>query len=905
MPSTLLCIDDDRAFVQALGASLRRGERLLHCPGPDEALAIVREQRPDLVVLEIRLAAGNGLDFVERMRGLGGRAGSTPVLVVSGSGQTPGIRSRAADLGVAAFLSKPVPAAQLAATVQDWLEKSRHRSRDANEDSSASLGIGSGRLSELPFPELLDRVHRRGESGVLIVGDARERTGIQIRNGSPVAVTLPRHEELDEFLLRTGRISEAERDEVLAKAALGPSSIGDILVGDEIIDEDTLSRALCEQADEAIFRLFELRRGRYRFEPDRRLRGARSLEVSRSTESIIARGVLAWQPLESIDAALGRYGDLYLTASSHSEPRFEDVPYSEAQRRFVGGLVGDRSVHDFLDASEFERRTLYAFTILGMIELSPDPMLVLDEAIAASAPTRRRESEPEPEEILLDDPDLSHEQELFAPRLGAPEVPVPAESAAGPCDLSHEDELFEARVFEEDSFENEMVSEPAPSENPDPGDSGGSLVAIERLLSGHDAVAEHDPLAPSSAPARDRSERAPRVRAEARPEPESPPAEKPAASARRARKTRAAERGAEPVRTRADRESARREPPAASDGAEAPGQRESARVEKAAPRKRRAAEAPAGSTARAEIGPRSAAPAESTDPRKTGKRGSAGRPAEPPAPDEKPSTREPVETREPAVAEAPRQDAQAPDAPEEPAAAETGTAGAGEAPAREEPAAAAAEPTAETGAAARKPESGAQKSYAIAPRGTIETNPQERALVAARVQQRVNRRYGHLVDRGQLQAEQAGPASSGGDDQASRALQAETWFRKGRELLKVKRYEQAVEAFGMCSHLDPSEGEYVAHLGYSLYLSKPDDELVRKEALEDIARGIKLSPDRELPYVYLGRIFKVQGDENTARKMFYRALKLRPHCREAAQEIRLMEMREKKKGSGLLSRLLK
>jgi predicted TPR repeat methyltransferase len=87
-------------------------------------------------------------------------------------------------------------------------------------------------------------------------------------------------------------------------------------------------------------------------------------------------------------------------------------------------------------------------------------------------------------------------------------------------------------------------------------------------------------------------------------------------------------------------------------------------------------------------------------------------------------------------------------------------------------------------------------------------------------------------------------------------------------------------------------------------LSRPDDEMVRKEALEDLARGIKLSPHREISYVYLGRIFKVTGDVDVAKKMFTRALQIRPHCREAALELRLMETREQKKG-GFLGRFRK
>ena len=85
-------------------------------------------------------------------------------------------------------------------------------------------------------------------------------------------------------------------------------------------------------------------------------------------------------------------------------------------------------------------------------------------------------------------------------------------------------------------------------------------------------------------------------------------------------------------------------------------------------------------------------------------------------------------------------------------------------------------------------------------------------------------------------------------------------------LLESRRYDGAIEAFGMAAHLDPKEGEDAAHLGYALHLAQPHDELVMREALEHIARGIKQTPDRWKPLVYLGRVFVAAGERDNARK---------------------------------------
>ncbi|MCH7643699.1 MAG: response regulator [Myxococcales bacterium] len=140
------------------------------------------------------------------------------------------------------------------------------------------------------------------------------------------------------------------------------------------------------------------------------------------------------------------------------------------------------------------------------------------------------------------------------------------------------------------------------------------------------------------------------------------------------------------------------------------------------------------------------------------------------------------------------------------------------------------------------------------------------------------------------------------EDLASRGLDAEAWFRRGDGFLRSRSYEQAVEAYGMAAHLDPKEGEYVARLGYAQSLHQPKDAVVLREALENLAKGIKLSPNREKPYIYLGRVFRDNGAVNRARKMFENAVRIKPDCHEALQELRLLNLRQAK-GGKLIDRL--
>ena len=176
---------------------------------------------------------------------------------------------------------------------------------------------------------------------------------------------------------------------------------------------------------------------------------------------------------------------------------------------------------------------------------------------------------------------------------------------------------------------------------------------------------------------------------------------------------------------------------------------------------------------------------------------------------------------------------------------------------------------------------------------------------AQRIRNRVEAAFVNLSDAGKRRAytlmHEEEQQDRNAKPSAERALEGERWFREGKVHLELQRCAQALEAFGMASQLDPEQGEYASHLGYALYLSNPDDEVVRAEATEHIARGIKRSPKSELSYVFLGRIFKAKGDIDVARKIFSKALRIKPDFQPAVQELRLLN---KPTPKGVLSRLI-
>jgi len=146
------------------------------------------------------------------------------------------------------------------------------------------------------------------------------------------------------------------------------------------------------------------------------------------------------------------------------------------------------------------------------------------------------------------------------------------------------------------------------------------------------------------------------------------------------------------------------------------------------------------------------------------------------------------------------------------------------------------------------------------------------------------------------------------EDEGRRALQAETEFQKGEALLADRDYEGALLCFGRAMQNFPSEGEYRSHYGWTLYLCHPDNDVMLGEALEHCREGVKLAKDREKPYLLLGRLYRAMGKVGAAKKMFSRAVQIKPQCVEAMRELRIMNMRRGKDavlGTGVLKKLFR
>jgi two-component system alkaline phosphatase synthesis response regulator PhoP len=102
----VLVVDDEPDVLLLCRLNLQqRGHEVMEAPDGAGALRAAREQRPDVIVLDLMLPGMDGYEVLEALHGDPGTA-RIPVVVLTAKSLRAD-RERSRDLGAAAFLTKP------------------------------------------------------------------------------------------------------------------------------------------------------------------------------------------------------------------------------------------------------------------------------------------------------------------------------------------------------------------------------------------------------------------------------------------------------------------------------------------------------------------------------------------------------------------------------------------------------------------------------------------------------------------------------------------------------------------------------------------------------------------------------------------------------------------------------
>jgi class 3 adenylate cyclase len=169
----ILVVDDHAPNIRLLGAILEpRGYTVLPASSGAEALALVADERPDLVLLDIVMPGLDGYETCRRIRESGDGA-LLPVIMVTASGDEQ--KQRALDAGADDFIQKPLNDAELLARVRSLLRIKRYHDDLAALNHTLEDRVRAqveelervARLKRFLAPQVVDLVVSEGDSSFL------------------------------------------------------------------------------------------------------------------------------------------------------------------------------------------------------------------------------------------------------------------------------------------------------------------------------------------------------------------------------------------------------------------------------------------------------------------------------------------------------------------------------------------------------------------------------------------------------------------------------------------------------------------------------------------------------------------------------------------------------------------
>jgi two-component system KDP operon response regulator KdpE len=135
----VLLIEDEPQMRRFLRAALENeAYRLVEAPTAREGLAQVAGQNPDIILLDLGLPDGDGIDLTRRIR----EWARTPIVVISARGQE-GDKVAALDAGADDYLTKPFGVGELLARMRVAL---RHAARAAGQPDDPVFTAGDLRV---------------------------------------------------------------------------------------------------------------------------------------------------------------------------------------------------------------------------------------------------------------------------------------------------------------------------------------------------------------------------------------------------------------------------------------------------------------------------------------------------------------------------------------------------------------------------------------------------------------------------------------------------------------------------------------------------------------------------------------------------------------------------------------
>src|SRR5260370_34114721 len=136
--TTILAADDDPQLLRLVTRNLQlEGYEILAASDGQQALELIENNSPDLVLLDVMMPRMDGFTVCHRVRSFS----SVPIIIVTARGQDQD-KVRGLDLGADDYLTKPFSVDELLARVRAVLRRSQFTARENAQGLRASTATG-------------------------------------------------------------------------------------------------------------------------------------------------------------------------------------------------------------------------------------------------------------------------------------------------------------------------------------------------------------------------------------------------------------------------------------------------------------------------------------------------------------------------------------------------------------------------------------------------------------------------------------------------------------------------------------------------------------------------------------------------------------------------------------------
>lgn len=397
----ILVVDDDQAIQSLLSDLLQgRGHSVIAAKTGREALAVIEESPPDLMILDVLIPHINGFNLLEQLRA-NAETQALPVIMISGIYRARNHRREMTQrLGVLEYLDKPFDIETLVGLVQDTVgghavadppasnretgtgkfvepaavEEKVEVEQSARNEFKQSAFLFQGSIKKTPVPEVIGELWAQQKSGALLLRQDRVKKIVYLRHGSPYHVKSNMVSEcLGRLLVRERLISAEQCEASITEMKRSGRRQGEILVEMNSISPKNLKFALELQMETKLFEPFTWTGGEYRFNPTAKLPDLVQ-RIEWTGASFVVEGIRRAYDETRIRGQMLSVLQVPLQWSS-AAPELKDLRLNSRERAAAGVITDGMSTEELLSAMAVHPpealRIVYSLIALRMLQPQP------------------------------------------------------------------------------------------------------------------------------------------------------------------------------------------------------------------------------------------------------------------------------------------------------------------------------------------------------------------------------------------------------------------------------------------------------------------------------------------------------------------------------------------------------